>query len=96
MPRPLPTEPPPAHGRPLLARLQQGAAAARERVAAAIRSAAGEYSDDDAGAAESDAAPLLNAGNNAASSVGATLDAMFERLDRGRRSGDAGGGSNNV
>jgi hypothetical protein len=84
VPRPLPP-PQQSPERPLLSRLRLGASAARARMTAAFRRDDG--SDDSDDAARSDAAPLLTAADTtagAAASAGATLDAVFERMERGR------------
>jgi hypothetical protein len=98
VPRALPPPLPPTE-QPLLARLRQGAAAARERVASALRAATGDAESSASQQRDADAAPLLPTGIRSDApvrslSAGDMLDRAFDAIERGRsRSGSARGSS---
>ena len=86
-PRPLPPPLPPVTGNPLLSRLRQSAASARERLASAFRADEQGQQLAQRGGAEDDT-PLLDASGGPSagrSQTGAMLDAVFERIERGRK-----------
>jgi len=85
-PRPLPPPLPAVTDVPLLARLRQGAAAARTRMESVFRADDERHQMQPLSSAdtiEDDAAPLLDSAR--APSTSAMLDAVFERIERGKR-----------